>query len=83
MIARNNPVVVGGILTRFVGGPFGGKLLKIPELADVLTIHPEDNQRSKLAGHLRQVHKYQLHQQVTVDGIPAYRYAGPVSCEPS
>ncbi len=76
MLQRNNPIVAGGILTRFVGGPFSGKLLKIPELSDVLTIHPEDNQMSRHAGHLRQVHKYVLHQKITLDGIPVYRHAG-------
>lgn len=65
-----------GILTRWIGGPLDGKLIKVPSLEDVLTVHPEDNQMSRPAGGLKQVHQYVLHQRVTFDGVPTYRYDG-------
>lgn len=65
-----------GIATRWLGGPLGGKIIKVPVLDEVLTVHPEDNQRSRHAGGIRHVHKYVLHQRITLDGLPTYRYAG-------
>jgi hypothetical protein len=66
-----------GILTRWVGGPLDGRLIKVPSLDDVLTIHPEDNQgRPGGASRLRQVHRYVLTARVTLNGIPTYQYVG-------
>jgi hypothetical protein len=61
-----------GILTRWVGGPLDGRLIKVPSLDDVLTIHPEDNQSG--AARLRQVHRYVLTARVTLNGIPTYPF---------
>jgi hypothetical protein len=68
----------GGILARFVGGPLSGKVVRVPELSEELTIHPEDNfgQARNLASALREIHVYRLQGRVTIDGVPVYRHAG-------
>jgi hypothetical protein len=68
----------GGILVRFIGGPLAGKIVRVPELSEELTIHPEDNfgQPKNLAAALRQVHRYLLQGRVTIDGTPVYQYKG-------
>ena len=68
----------GGILVRFLGGPLAGKVVRVPELSEEISIHPEDNfgQPKNLAAGLRQVHRYPLQGRVTIDGTPVYRYGG-------